>query len=190
MRLCNYLLALGVTTLVGCAVVEPEKPINYYVLDTRPSVIADKPAAVPLKLQGILLPDYLNQPNLVLRDESQRIHVAYYHSWGDSLRGAIERVLSRELNALNRDYALTKQCRSCLSLSVDISHFYPTTQGEVVLSGEYSFSQGDGVVQRHQFLIEQTLEQDGYQHAVAKMSRALEQLAVEINGQLETLAQR
>lgn len=184
MILKGLAFTLGVSLIAGCSLVEKEQPVNYYVLDTQP-VAPGKTAKTTATMVSIVeLPEYLDQPNIVLRDASQRLHVAYYHSWAEDLASAIRRVLISELNRADSAIRFTMRCENCAQLNIVIDHFYPTTQGEVVLAGEYQVINADRLLFSEVFLIKTALAEDGYEHAVQQMRNAIIRLARDINGKI------
>ncbi|MEH6444874.1 MAG: ABC-type transport auxiliary lipoprotein family protein [Oceanospirillaceae bacterium] len=184
MILRALLVASALLFLGGCSLIETEQPVTYYVLDAEPLAIKNKPQQLSIAIDEIELPDYLSQPNLVLRDSSQKLHVAYYHSWADDLASAIRRVLMRELNQSSRKYNFTGRCKTCDSVAIRLDHFYPTTTGEVILAGEFVINRQDEKTVRHNFLLKTELKLDGYEHAVQQMRLALSKLVQQINKSL------
>jgi len=174
-------LLLTSLLLLGCSAIEAEKPVNYYVLDAKPSAVNKKLIRSTYAVNPIELPDYLNQPNIVLRDESQRLHIAYYHSWADDLASTIRRVVITELNSAKNNARFNARCDNCDSIAVTLAHFYPTTQGEVVLSGSYQVIKAEQLPLSQDFFIQVDLDEDGYEHAVEKMREALVALTTLIN---------
>jgi uncharacterized lipoprotein YmbA len=178
-----FLISL-VFLLSACSAIEKEQPVNYYVLDAKPSALTAKAITRNIAIDRVDLPDYLNQPNIVLRDDSQKLHVAYYHSWADDLGSSIRRVMISELNVLSDDSRFSARCLDCESIKLSLNHFYPTTQGEVVLAGDFQIKPLNKAITTQSFLITLDLENDGYEHAVDKMRLALFQLAAKINNTL------
>ncbi len=183
------LLLIGASLVAGCSLIEAEKPVNYYVLDAKPVAPKMLQKQTLVAVDAIQLPDYLDQPNLVLRDSSQKLHVAFYHSWAEDFASAIRRVMISELNQSDTTVRYVQRCDNCQKLSIALNHFYPTTEGEVILAGDYVFDNeseysSDLNSEEHQvpsaFLIEASLSADGYEHAVKKMRLTLGQLAKQI----------
>jgi len=167
--------------VVGCSAVKKESPVNYYVLDAKPSALTPKHITRNIALERINLPDYLNQPNIVLRDDSQKLHVAYYHSWADDLGSSIRRVVISQLNVLNDSSRFSAYCEDCTSIKLNLDHFYPTTQGEVILAGNFQIKPVNKPTKTERFLVNLDLDDDGYEHAVDKMRLALFQLTAQLN---------
>jgi uncharacterized lipoprotein YmbA len=182
-----WLITSVLLLLSACSAIEKEQPVNYYVLDAKPSALTTKAITQNIAIDRVELPDYLNQPNIVLRDDSQKLHVAYYHSWADDLGSSIRRVIISELNVLSNDSRFSARCTDCESIKLSLNHFYPTTEGEVVLAGDYQIKPLNKPMTTQSFLITLDLENDGYEHAVDKMRLALFQLAAKINNTLIAL---
>jgi uncharacterized lipoprotein YmbA len=190
------LLLVGVSLIAGCSLIETEKPVSYYVLDAKPLAPKSVKKQTLVAVNAIQLPDYLDQPNLVLRDSSQKLHVAFYHSWAEDFGSAIRRVMISELNQSDDKVRYVQRCDSCQKLTITLNHFYPTTQGEVILAGDFvlenelenSREQGDYPSKEAEipksFLIEANLTADGYEHAVKQMRISLGQLAKQVTNNI------
>lgn len=164
--------------LFGCSSTSPQ--VNYYLLDSEPKAIQNKAALKTVQLNPIHLPRYLDQPQLVTRDNNQKLIIANYHSWADDMSNAIRRILVNDLNNSIDDIFYIESCQNCESLTISIEHFYPTVNGEVVLSGKYHRKKNN---KNHHatFFLTDDLERDGYDHAVKKMRQLLQKLAHQIN---------
>ena len=88
-----------------------------------------------VQVSSVRLPDYLKQPNLVMREDTNELRMANYHSWADNLSDAIQRVVINDANQLNSAYSFVSRCDACPSVTISIEHFYPTRSGQVVLAG-------------------------------------------------------
>jgi uncharacterized lipoprotein YmbA len=172
--------------LLGCITNSTPSQTFHYILDSEPFVeIANRANSAvamqtQIKISQINVPDYLNQPNLVLKLSNHQIKIANYHFWAENLRQSIQRVLINELNNNSANLNYTQQCTSCDALAITIDHFYPTQQGDVVLSGSYEWMTQDGSQQQIRFSFSRKLEQGGYDEAVATMRALLSELAQQI----------
>ncbi len=173
-------LLSSVVLIAGCSLIEAEKPVNYYVLDAKPVKPNGHKKQKIVAVNPIQLPDYLDQPNLVLRDSSQKLHVAFYHSWAEDFASAIRRVMISELNRNDDSIRYLQRCEECPKLTFTLNHFYPTTEGEVILAGDYVLTSEQGSNIPDAFLIEANLSADGYEHAVKQMRLALTLLAKKV----------
>lgn len=133
-----------------------------------------------IKVQPVNLPNYLNQPNLVLKLSNHQIKIANYHFWAQDLSMSIQRVIINDLNSATRDFMYTQSCAKCDELIISIDHFYPTEQGDVVLSGTYEKISMDGQHEQTRFSLSKALTQGGYDEAVAAMRELLGELAQSI----------
>lgn len=168
--------------LLGCSSATSPQ-VNYYLLDSEPKATQNKTATRIVQLNPIHLPRYLDQPQLVTRDNNQKLIIANYHSWADDMSNSIRRILLNDLNSSIDDVFYIESCQKCDNLIVNIEHFYPTSNGEVVLSGKYQLKKNNKS-NYYTFFLEDDLERDGYDHAVTKMRRLLQKLAVQINKEI------
>lgn len=169
-------IALAGLVLASCASKPPPVP-HYYVLDNLKQS-SSKPSGKPLAVAEISVPDYLRQRKLVMRQSSQQILFANYHSWADDLPASMRRVLIDELSAASSIYRFVERCIDCGGLQIRVDQFYPTDTGQAVLSGSYSLQlkekagQG-GEAQFQPFHLERALRDDGYDEAVFQMRQLL-----------------
>jgi uncharacterized lipoprotein YmbA len=175
---------LTLFALVGCINTQQAPETFYYILDSTPESTAHTTAAKTgenvkqIKVNPVVLPDYLNQPNLVLKLSDHQIKIANYHFWAEDLRQSIQQVLINELNLQNPQITFAKVCSgACLTLDITIDHFYPTEDGNVLLAGTYYRS--DKSLQKR-FVINKSLREGGYDEAVPTMRALLSELASEI----------
>lgn len=165
------LTGLGCTTLTP----KPTPETKYFVLDLPPSGKLPPQAKNQVFVSPVRLPEYLNQQQLVVREKDHQIRIAKYHSWAEPLEVSIRRSIAAQLNHKDLGYTFVQACSSCPRLSVDIHHFYPTVDGEVLLTGGYRHDvHGDS--QYHPFHFQADLETDGYAAAVTEMRGLLGQL--------------
>lgn len=177
---------LGLTACVNTA---PTPDSFYYVLEPVPVTSKNmaapqddsntslaKPAAI-VKLMPLNVPDYLNQPNLVLKLEDHQIKIANYHFWAEDLRTSTHRILVNETNARSETTRYAKRCIDCDELTITIDHFYPTESGDVFLAGSFEIAKRDGTSQYADFKFNRNISEGGYNAAVAKMRMLLNDLA-------------
>jgi uncharacterized lipoprotein YmbA len=184
----KILVTLFLTTgLLGCvSSTAPPETFNY-ILDNQPTGIQStlKTATVltkqtAIRVLAVQVPDYLNQPNLVLKLSDHQIKIANYHFWAEDLSQSIQRVLINELNSTHSDFSYRERCAGCDELAITIDHFYPTEQGNVVLSGSYEKVTKDDNRGHVRFYLTQKLEKGGFDEAVSVMRALLGELAQQI----------
>jgi uncharacterized lipoprotein YmbA len=163
-------LLLSACSLSG----ENHQTTNYYLFDANPSKLLAKPSATNIMLSEVKLPLYLNSSNLVMLDQNLNIVPANFHVWADSLDKAIQRALLNDLNASSAAFQFVKRCQQCTSIVLQIDHFYPTSDGQVLLSGHWYIAQSDETIP---FFIEDKLEESGYSNAVLRMRAQIKVLS-------------
>jgi len=177
------LLLLFLSLVISaCGTSGDKAPVpRFYLLDDLPKPIENRADAL-IALNKIIVPDFLKQRNLVIRQQNQQISIANFHSWADDLPESIRRVVINDLNRNNRKYRITKYCSDCPVLSISIDHFYPTDDGSVMLAGSYvldSNSSAESI--RETFSFTGTLRSDGFTEAVFQMRQLLRLLSDDIN---------
>jgi uncharacterized protein len=182
----RLLVVCCVLMLVGCAS-SSSSNLNYYLLDSGNSGItgaiqANEPR--PLLLLGeVTLTELLRQSSLLVQLEDHQMHYALQHIWAEPLEEAIPRVLLKDLRQRSYDFNFERGStewfgKETYRLKIQIDQFYPNAEQQVVLSGRYWLTtvEGDKTIARD-FLLTDTLSQDGYGHAVVKMRRLVTLLA-------------
>jgi len=182
LKIC--LASAAVLVLGGCVNSEAPPDTFYYVLDPAPQTYDAKTNATPYKIKPVVLPDYMNQPNLVLKLSDHQIKITNYHFWAADLRQSVQSVLINELNLINNAASFSNNCGQCTEISVYIQHYYPTEDGDVVLSGNYQINSGQQSQSLHSFSLKNSLQKGGYDEAVAAMRKLLDELAADINKKL------
>lgn len=185
-RSAVLIFILGIT---GC-MNSPEPPESFhYLLDAAPALSSQssqtskrefaRPAQV--KVLALNLPDYLQQPNLVLKMSNHQIKIANYHFWAEDLNHSIQQILIKELNQTSSTISYHQRCIACDEIAITIDHFYPTDQGKVVLSGSYDQIANDGSYSASRFSFVTELNKGGYDEAVEAMRALLTELAKQVN---------
>lgn len=161
-------------------------PISYYyvleanTLPTHKSEVTNKTASRNIKVSSIEVPNYLSQNSLVMKLDDHQIKIANYHFWAEDIRSSIQRVLINQLNKEFEDISFVRQCSKCDELNINIAHFYPSLNGEVVLAGMYEFKTSNKSTKYASFNLRTQLEQGGYNESVSKMHQLLLDLAAQI----------
>lgn len=175
---------LTLFALAGCINTQQAPQTFYYILDSTPQPASQTndvklgDSVKQIKVNPVVLPDYLNQPNLVLKLSDHQIKIANYHFWAEDLRQSIQQVLINELNLQNPKTSFSKICSgACLTLDITIDHFYPTEDGDVMLAGTY-YQSDTRVIKR--FVLKRSLSNGGYDEAVPAMRALLSELASQI----------
>jgi hypothetical protein len=98
----SALLCAALALLPGCAT---SKPARFYLLEalenlTAPMVGAVPESSVTLGVGPVTLPEYLDRPQIVTRDQSSRLELAEHDRWAEPLAKNFARVLTENLSAL------------------------------------------------------------------------------------------
>jgi len=182
--LTGYFVGL-ICLLAGCSSA-PLSKTSYYLLNNQQAALKTNEisanSSMPKEIRVLSLidlPEYLNQPHLVMQMADHQLNYAHFHMWAEPLQVGLKKALLTELNASNTDVYFIAENRDnkqdkLTTLTVNIDYFHASSHSLVTLSGQYWLSKPNK--NQHpevqSFYFEQQLEQDGYPHSVAKM-RAL-----------------
>jgi uncharacterized lipoprotein YmbA len=178
-----FCISLFCLLLAACSTTTQAPDTTYYLFDAEPMAQKQKSAEARIRLNQVNIPDYLSTNQLVMRDSGHILIKANYHSWADSLDEAIQRALMNDLNNLNLQNEFVAWCDECAELSVTIEHFYPSSNGKLLLSGFFEISGKDGMHKISRFQLVDELSSDGYANAVKQMRKQVGELATLINTQ-------
>ncbi len=180
-------LTLIILFLSGCTS-SPKEQTQYYLLNQH-SVLSDgslQPKKSELKqinLAKIKLPEYLSQPYLVMQLNDHQLHYASFHLWAESLQSGISKSLQTDLNNINSPFQFNLNMTNSsaqYSLVLEINHFYPTNNSNVILTGKFALlnNQGAFLIPETSFKFSADLEKNGYQNSVSEMRGLINQLSV------------
>jgi uncharacterized lipoprotein YmbA len=146
--------ALAVVVLLGaCAAVTPTR---FYTLSSEPG----EPALLPTRevavgVGPVTLPEYLNRPQLLIHDSSNRITLSDFDNWIEPLDGLFARTLAENLSRLlESDEVLAtpqrRPFRPDYQVGVDVTRFDLDGGGGAVLEARWWLlgARGDQVLQR------------------------------------------
>lgn len=186
------LILLLCFTLNGCSSKPSE--ITYYHLNDTESVpklhgemnIASRQY---VQLNTIKVPDYLKQSKLVLRTGPYKMHFSAANLWVQTPEKEIRAALLSDLNSqassyyfVNFEPGLNNNIRH--RLFVDITHFYPTENSDVLLNGYWTLLSDDDSRKDHKFQFAVDLNEDGYSHAVSQQRALISSLSAQIVTQI------
>jgi uncharacterized protein len=138
------------------------------------------------------LPEYLNQPYLVMQLDQHQLHYARFHMWAEPLHDGIGKALINDLNKFdqsdkNKQFVLTNSSTSNTLpiMHVEIESFHASNNSIVILSGHYwinslepdSSHLSKANLERRAFYFETHLQEDGYTHSVFKMRSLINKLS-------------
>ena len=183
-----HVFCVGLLVCTACAAAPQQ--IQHYVLETKvePSVTtaaADKVSAALVVVGPVDLAEYLDQPSLVMQQGGHTFHVAQYHVWAEDLSRALTRALVHDLDQQATPYRFEDRAdqhgdTAVRHIRLRIDQFHPTDQSQVILAGQYWIYQKKQLVARRSFALQNTLQENGYPHAVDSMRHIVQQLAAQL----------
>ncbi|MBE1301497.1 MAG: hypothetical protein GJ680_16545 [Alteromonadaceae bacterium] len=189
----THKVILAALTLLLAACSSPPSTIKYYQLDSAKHSL--KPTAKlsfsaqsqHVVVQQLELPDYLKHSMLVVRTSPHQVYFSRENVWAEKPSKAILNQLIADLNATSEQVWYSSwrtpiERENSHGLQVHITHFYPTENSEVILSGNIVFIAADPELSwQQEFAFSQPLRRDGYEHAMEVMRAQIKQLAEMIN---------
>jgi uncharacterized lipoprotein YmbA len=168
-------------------VLEPQAdPTRFYVLSPSVEPAPRSPAApVHVVVGPIVLPDYLNRPQVVTRTAPYRIDIMEFDRWAEPLPTAFARVLGQNLRASLGTDAVGRfpwaPASHGVQLEVDVLRFEPTGQG-AELAARWTVRDGETkqVLVSRESVVKHAAASDDTPAAVAALSSCLGEFSVEV----------
>lgn len=181
---------LGVLTLAACA---PPAPTRFYTLSTMPPGEAPAAGRQVIGLGPIIVPDYLDRPELVSRRGENRLVLAEFDKWSEPLRGLFARVLRENLVALlgTQQVVLLPEPRDTRldqRVEVEVIRFDADDKNQLVLDARWRvFDRGGERLVRTErsTIVERVASPTDYDAVTAAMSRATAKLGQGLAGALQ-----
>ena len=134
------------------------------------------------------MPKYLDRPQIVTRSSPNKVELAEFDKWAESLDNILSRAMADNLGVLlETDRVVVLPRRRNLPLDyqveVNITRFDTTTQGQTRLTARWIlFGKEDRepLVSRESIIATLTETPEDFEAVVASMSRAVENLSREI----------
>jgi hypothetical protein len=180
---------LVVFLLFACGTTGPSK---FYTLNSpqtfeRVGQVASEGRKFSVTIDPVEIPDYLDRPQIVVRNGQNEIAVSEYDRWAGSLQDDIARVLAENLSVVlggNQVSVFPSRpgLQSDYRIKVYITRFDILPDDTVSMRAQWTILGKDGVIalmMRESNLNERT-EGRSYSDKVAAMSRTLESLSREI----------
>ncbi|MEN8108361.1 MAG: PqiC family protein [Pseudomonadota bacterium] len=183
----TFLIGLGLLMLAGCGTTKPSK---FYLMTPAGDSI-DMTAASGNPAVGIgpiMLPAYLDRPEIAQRLGKNQIHYAGSHRWAEPLRVSFMRVLVENIGAmLPTDRIYTHPWGRSVSVDyqveVDVSRFDSDTSGNVVLAANWKIirTADNSILIHKKTSYPETAGDPDYAAIVAAQSSALQALSKDIS---------
>jgi uncharacterized lipoprotein YmbA len=187
----------------GCSSVPTTKTSRYLLNNPQDIVNRSINTSVLEVLNPIVviavkeLPQYLNQPNLVLQLASHQLHYAHAHVWAEPLKEGLSKALLSDLNSHSKKFDFIDEgndlgIESEARLQLEVDYFHADQDAQVILSGRYwlTFSDKNNQAIRQKYTLKTSLETDGYLHSVEKMRSLVKQLALKIAKDIDLIQEQ
>jgi uncharacterized lipoprotein YmbA len=160
---------------------------NYYLLNTlyygEKSLNINKRVLVEV----LELPDYLDQPQLVMQFNKHQLHYSRFDMWAEPLQVGFTKALINDLNLNKKSIQFVTDERKfndniVYKLMVRIDYFHPNSASKVILSGVFWVDNNNDERYKVQqpFSFELLLNDDGYTHAIEKMRQLVTMMSVSV----------
>ncbi len=191
----NYIFCLLLWgALTSCSSTPPQikyyalDPLNFNKADLSNKLIEKKQKY--LMLESVELAEYLHHQGLVLQTNENQYYLSTNHLWAENLATAISRNMLSHLETKLPQLRVESQSIGDLTipdyrLKIEFSHFHPNHLNQVVTAGHFWILNKDSqLISKETFLIQESLDKNGYLHAVEKLSQSTEKLADKISKKL------
>ncbi len=190
-RIALWMLVLFST---GCAV--SEAPTHFYALSAAVEPVTERQKLpVTVGVGPLDFPRVLQRPQVVTRENDNKINIADFHQWGGRLDDDFLRILADNLVKLLGSsqiytYPWESRLRPEYQIRIHVSRFDGTLGREIILRARWqllSREQRRELTARQSEIVE-PVDGDGYTAYVAAQSRALARLAREMAAQIRRFA--
>ncbi len=175
---------------------------TYYLLSAikpPPSILEVKSNHTLMRIlvKNIKFPDYLDRPQMILRDNEYKLELSEYHRWAEPLKDDFTRVFIENLNTritpnIASNYAGLKGVKPSHKLSVEVLRMDVNTQHQVILITKWSlFSEknNDLAITQHKSAYNILVNNKSHESAVEAQSKAIAMLADEVSTTVQILQQ-
>ncbi len=198
-RYCKFFWASVITAalLAGCAGTSPS--VTFYTLNAVSGMQTDTPKDnlgenMVIGMGPVVLPGYLDRPQIVTREGQNQLHISEFHRWGNALTEDFSRVLAKNVSVLlstNRVivYPWSDDFPPDYQIRLDVERFDGRFGHSVSLDVRWSVTgrEGKDLIIRAS-AIQEPLSTGDHEGLVAAMSRAMATLSHEITKEIHRLA--
>ena len=185
----NTLLIILLSGIIsGCIGGTSQKSVYYVFNPVKLPLTADSPMADRgLGVGPITLPEFLEGPQIITRQEENLLNMNEFHRWADSLKAQITTVMVDNLSAMLNTpnvvvYPWERPFIPEYQLYIDFRQFDGQTAGSITLEAVWSIvdtSDSKRLLTKRTSLVEST-NGEGYKAYVTAMNIVLEKLSKEI----------
>lgn len=197
-RKAAFALIASALLLTGCA---ESKPSRFYVLTPLDAAKEPTGAIGPaLGVGPVVIPQYLDRPQIVTRSSDNRLDLAEFDQWGGRIGDNITRALAENLSGLLKTdrvsiYPWTDSSALTAQISVDITQFERDQSGTVTLTAFWTIAdaQSGKILRNGRSNIQKPIapgatgDAGGFDGITAAMSAALASFSEEIAAAIRSL---
>lgn len=186
----SQIRALGLLVIVAfvAAACAQSQPSNFYTLSSLERAANAGTDGPAIGVGPVTLPKYLDRPQIVTRSSPNKVELAEFEKWAESLDNIFSRAVADNLGVLlETDQVVVLPRRRNLPLDyqveINVTQFDTTTDGKTRLSARWIlFGKDDKqpLVSREAVIAALTETPEDFESVVASMSRAVENLSREI----------
>jgi hypothetical protein len=154
------------------------------------ALLSDPPSVIGIV--SVEIPDYLDRPQIVTRNENNELKLAEFDRWGGELQKDIARVLAETMSAVlpGRNVFVLTGRRAMLAdyrITVQVTRFDPMPDNVIWLNAIWAVHKKDdtSVAVRGESTLTEPIKGSGYEATVAAMSRTIDKLGAEIAGAMK-----
>ena len=187
--------ALALLALLIASACAATQPTRFYALSSlQPTADEASADGRVIGLEPVILPDYLDRPQIVTRAGPNRMMLADFDVWVEPLSGMFTRALAQNLSVLleTEDVVILPELRDLrfdYQVQATVTQFDIAEDGQAVLDALWAVYGRDGrrlVRQDRSRITEAVAEPGDYAAVAAALSRALEGLSRDIAGVIRT----
>ncbi len=191
-----HLIGVALAVLAGCATFTPSR---FYILSPVPADMAVRATGreAAIGVGPINLPEYLNRPQIAVRNGAYELLYSETHRWAEALQANFTDVLAENLALLipTNQVAIYPWGRATMidyQVMAEVSRFDADANGNVTLSASWKLVGGENreVIAMKKSTFTEAAGGSDYEQIVAAQSRALAALSREIAGAVRTAAAR
>ncbi len=186
----SRLRALGPLVFIAFVAVAcgQSQPSNFYTISSLERAPNAGTAGPAVGVGPISLPEDINRPQIVTRSSPNKVELAEFDKWAESLDKIFPRAMADNLGVLletDRVVVLPRRRNLPLDFQVEINvtRFDTTIEGQTQLTARWILFGQDNrepLVSRESVIATLTETPDDFESIVASMSRAVENLSREI----------
>lgn len=189
------LLILGIMLMTGCGIGGTSPSTRFYILkplDIAETAQTPKATGETVGIAQVVLPGYLDRPQIITRTAGHLITLADYDHWAEDLADNINQVLVEQISSIRpndsiiahpwpRHHKVNKQ------IKLNILRFDGMQGGKTELKGSWFLlnGRGDQVISSHRFQYHDQAENGNYEALVASLGRLINQLITDMNQGLD-----